>query len=293
MSNATAPDSASTSAPETYRYRRLVANVLPYVALFLFLLWTLVPIVWMALSSLKIKTSMFSMPPKIFFDPTLTYYSNMFFGRNPITGYLLNSVFVSVLSAAVAVVLGTLGGYGLSRVEMRGKNHLAFWIISTRMAPIAVVIIPLFMIYNYIGLLNTLLGLIIAYTTFNLPFAIWLMRSFFDEIPEALEEAAQIDGATKWQAFRKVALPLVLPGMGATAIICIVFAWNDFMFALIFTNNATQTIPVAAAQLITQTGTRWGRVMATGVVILAPMVVFGMIVKNYLVSGLTMGAVKQ
>ncbi|MFC7165047.1 carbohydrate ABC transporter permease [Halospeciosus flavus] len=176
---------------------------------------------------------------------------------------------------------------------MSGKKHLAFWIISTRMAPIAVVIVPLFFIYNFLGLLNTYLGLIIAYTTFNLPFAIWLMRSFFDEIPEELEEAAQIDGATRWQAFYKVALPLVLPGMGATAIISIVFAWNDFLFALIFTNSETQTIPVAAAQLVTQTGTLWGQVMAIGVVILLPMVLFGMIVKNYLVSGLTMGAMKQ
>ncbi|MFD1527539.1 carbohydrate ABC transporter permease, partial [Halolamina salina] len=133
----------------------------------------------------------------------------------------------------------------------------------------------------------------IAYTTFNLPFAIWLMRSFFDEVPEALEEAARIDGATHWQAFYKVALPLVLPGMGATAIISIVFAWNDFLFALIFTNSETQTVPVAAAQLVTQTGTLWGQVMAIGVVILTPMVLFGLIVKNYLVSGLTMGAMKQ
>lgn len=284
---------SNASAPETYRFRRRLADAIPYVALFLFVLWTVVPILWMALSSLKIQTSMFSMPPTILFDPTLQYYQEMFFGGARITGYLLNSTFVAVSSALIAVSLGTLGGYGLSRIEMREKKHLAFWIISTRMAPIAVVIIPLFFIYQYVGLLNTLAGLIIAYTTFNLPFAIWLMRSFFDEVPPSLEEAARIDGATRWQAFRKVALPLVLPGMGATAIICIVFAWNGFLFALVFTNNATQTVPVAAAQLVTQTGTLWGRVMATGVVILAPMVLFGMIVKNYLVSGLTMGAVKQ
>ncbi|PSQ25163.1 carbohydrate ABC transporter permease [Halobacteriales archaeon QS_8_65_32] len=265
----------------------------PLAVLGLFAIWTLLPIGWMFLSSLKIRKSMFEFPPTIFFDPTLRYYQEMFVGANPVTPFLVNSVVVALGTAILSVGLGTIGGYGLSRLDLRGKKHLAFWIISTRMAPIVVVVIPLFYIYNNLNLLNTHAGLIIAHTTFNLPFAVWLMRSFFDEVPIALEEAARIDGATKWEAFRRVSLPLVLPGMGATAIIAIVFSWNDFIFALIFTSNQTQTMPVAAAQLITQTGTLWGRVMATGVVILLPMVTFGVIVKKYLVSGLTMGAVKQ
>jgi len=265
----------------------------PLAVLGLFAIWTLLPIGWMFLSSLKIRKSMFEFPPTIFFDPTLRYYQEMFVGANPVTPFLVNSVIVALGTAILSVGLGTIGGYGLSRLDLRGKKHLAFWIISTRMAPIVVVVIPLFYIYNNLNLLNTHAGLIIAHTTFNLPFAVWLMRSFFDEVPIALEEAARIDGATKWEAFRRVSLPLVLPGMGATAIIAIVFSWNDFIFALIFTSNQTQTMPVAAAQLITQTGTLWGRVMATGVVILLPMVTFGVIVKKYLVSGLTMGAVKQ
>lgn len=275
------------------RARDWIGDYGPYLILGTFVVWTLVPILWMVSSSFKLRTGMFEMPPTIIFEPTLQYYQELIFGSNPLTPYLINSVIVSIASAVVAVGLGTLGGYGLSRLRIRGKKHLAFWIISTRMAPIAVVIVPLYFLYQYAGLLNTHLGLVIAYTTFNLPFAIWLMRSFFDEIPVAIEEAARIDGATRWQAFYKVALPLVLPGMGATAIISIVFAWNDFMFALIFTNDTTQTIPVAASQLVTQTGTHWGQLMAVGVVILAPMVIFGLIVKNYLVSGLTMGAMKQ
>jgi multiple sugar transport system permease protein len=258
-----------------------------------FAIWTLVPLFWMFLSSLKIRRSMFTFPPTVFFDPTLRYYQEMFLGSNPVTPFLANSVIVALGTAVLSVGLGTIGGYGLSRLDLRGKKHLAFWIISTRMAPIVVVVIPLFYVYKTAGLLNTHIGLIIAHTTFNLPFAIWLMRSFFDEVPVALEEAAMIDGATRWQAFQKVSLPLVLPGMGATAIIAIVFSWNDFIFALIFTGNATQTMPVAASQLVTQTGTLWGQVMATGVVILLPMVTFGVIVKKYLVSGLTMGAIKE
>jgi len=272
---------------------RSVRRYGPYLFVGLFALWTLVPIGWMFLSSLKIRRSMFEFPPTIIFDPTAQYYRDMFVGSNPATGFLLNSVIVALGTMILSVSLGTLGGYGLSRLDLRGKKHLAFWIISTRMAPIAVVIIPLFFLYNMLGLLSTYTGLIIAHTTFNLPFAVWLMRSFFDEVPVALEEAAMIDGATRWQAFRKVSLPLVWPGMGATAIIAVIFSWNDFMFAFIFSSNETQTMPVAAANLVTQTGILWGRVMATGVVILLPMLLFGIIVKNHLVSGLTMGAVKE
>jgi multiple sugar transport system permease protein len=264
-----------------------------YAVLGLVALWTVVPIGWMFLSSLKIRRSMFSFPPQIIFDPTVQYYVDMFVGSNAVTGSLVSSVVVAVGTVLLSVTLGTAGGYGLSRLELRGKKHLAFWIISTRMAPIAAVIIPLFYLYQILNLMGTHIGLIIAHTTFNLPFAIWLMRSFFDEVPEALEEAARVDGATKWQAFRRVSLPLVLPGIGATAIIATVFSWNDFLFAFMFTDQATQTLPVVASQQVTQTGTLWGRVMATGVIIILPMLVFGVIVKNYLVSGLTMGAVKE
>jgi multiple sugar transport system permease protein len=247
----------------------------------------------MLISSIQPSGVIYASRPQLVFEPTLQNYLNLFTGGSTIVQNLINSVIVSSISAAIAVVLGVLGGYGLSRLEIAGKKHLAFWIISTRMAPIAVAIIPLFFLYANLGLINTYLGLIIAYSTFNVPFAIWLMRSFFDEVPRSLEEAALVDGATRWQSFRKVVLPLVKPGIGATAIIAIVFSWNDFLFALLFTNAQTQTVPVVAASLVTQAGTQWGRVMATGVIILAPMVGFGIIVRDYLVEGLTMGAVKQ
>lgn len=270
-----------------------VRGKLPYVVLVLTCIWTLVPLVWMVISSIQPSSAVFASQPQLIFNPTLQNYVNLFTGGNTILDNLINSLIVSIISAVIAVVLGVLGGYGLSRLEIKGKKHLAFWIISTRMAPIAVAIIPLFFLYVRAGLINTYTGLIIAYSTFNVPFAIWLMRSFFDEVPESLEEAARSDGATRWQAFTKVVLPVVKPGIGATAIIAIVFSWNDFLFALLFTNTQTQTVPVAAASLVTQSGTQWGQVMATGVIILAPMVGFGIIVRDYLVEGLTMGAVKE
>jgi multiple sugar transport system permease protein len=295
MSNASAGDSTasagnSTGSSGSRSLRKRVGKGLPYLVLVLYAIWTLVPLVWMALSSFKPRGEIIQL--SFLFDPTLQYYEGILLGSR-VPGFLFNSILVASISAIVAVTFGTIGGYALSRSDVRGKKHLAFWIISTRMAPIAVAIIPLFFLFNFLNLLGTYTALIIAYSTFNLPFAIWMMRSFFDEIPVSIEEAALVDGATRWQAFRKALLPLVAPGIGATAIISVVFAWNDFLFALLFTNTSTQTIPVAAAQLIGQTGTDWGSVMATGLVILVPMVAFGIIVRDYLVSGLTMGAVKQ
>ena len=269
---------------------RRVREALPYVVLGLYTLWTLVPLAWMSVSALKRRGDIIQL--SFVFEPTLKNFRLVFF-ESGVPGFLFNSVLVASVSALVAVFFGTLGGYALSRSDMRGKKHLAFWIISTRMAPIAVAIIPLFFLFTRLNLLGTYAALIIAYSTFNLPFAIWMMRSFFDEIPESIEEAALVDGATRWQAFRKTLVPLVAPGIGATAIICVVFAWNDFLFAFMFSNQDTQTIPVSAAQQIGQEGIDWGIVMATGLVILAPMVAFGMIVREYLVEGLTMGAVKQ
>ena len=132
------------------------------------------------------------------------------------------------------MILGCLGGYGLARSSFRGKDNVAFWIISQRMAPIAAVILPLFVIFRFTGLLGTTWGLIVAYLTFNLPFAIWIMNAFFAELPKSLEEAAMVDGASRWMSFRRIALPLALPGVATTAILCLVFSWNDYAFAVTF-----------------------------------------------------------
>ncbi|MFB6202058.1 MAG: carbohydrate ABC transporter permease [Halorhabdus sp.] len=265
-------------------------RALPYVVVGLYAIWTLVPLAWVALSSLKPEGAIINLA--FVFEPTLKHYRNIFL-NSKVPGFLFNSILVASISALIAVVFGTPGGYALSRSDIRGKKHLAFWIISTRMAPIAVVIIPLFFLFNVLNLIGTYAALIIAYSTFNVPFAIWMMRSFFDEIPRSIEEAALVDGATRWQAFRKTLLPLVAPGIGATAIISVVFSWNDFLFAFLFSNSNTQTIPVAAAQQVGQSGIDWGSVMSITMVILVPMVAFGVIVRDYLVEGLTMGAVKQ
>jgi multiple sugar transport system permease protein len=262
-----------------------------YGLLLIVLLWTLVPVLWMMLSSLKTLTDVLSPTPLLAFKPTLMNYSSLVSGGNNLLSYFRSSILASVISTVIATTLGCFAGYGLARINFRGKRHLAFWIISTRMAPIAAVILPLFVGFTFLHLINTVWGLIVAYLSFNLPFAIWIMNAFFADLPKGMEEAALVDGATRFQTFWRVALPLTAPGIVTTAILCLVFSWNDYAFAVTFTGPGSQTLPVAASQLITQTGVNWGQLTAIGTVVALPMVVVGLAVRRYLVRGLTLGAV--
>jgi multiple sugar transport system permease protein len=229
--------------------------------------------------------------PQVLFGPTLDNYRNLFTGSNNLGPYVLHSVLAAGISALLAVTLGALAGYGLARTRMRGKKHLAFWIISTRMAPIAAVVVPLFLIFRGIGLIDTIPGLVLAYLTFNLPFAIWLMSAFFAEVPPSLEESALVAGCTRWQAFRMVILPLTKSGLVTTFVLCLVFAWNDYAFAVVFSGPNSQTLPIAASQLVTQTGIDWGQLTAIGTIVVVPMMLAGLAVRRWLVTGLTLGAV--
>ena len=261
-----------------------------YAILVLVLLWTLVPIVWMVLSSFKPGVAQLSPTPVFFFRPTMQHYSDLFTGGN-LGAYIINSALAAGISTIIAVSLGCLAGYGLARSHFRGKQHVAFWIISTRMAPIAAIVLPLFILFRYTYLLDSIPGLIVAYLTFNLPFAIWIMNAFFMDLPPSLEEAAMVDGASRFQAFYRVALPLVTPGIVTTAILCLVFSWNDYAFAATFAGPNSQTLPIAAAQLNTQTGLSWGQLSAIGTIVVLPMMIVGLAVRRYLVKGLTLGAV--
>ncbi|QFU93918.1 carbohydrate ABC transporter permease [Amycolatopsis sp. YIM 10] len=269
----------------------LRARVSVRVLVLVGLLWTLIPLAWMALSSFKSDTDVTSPEPRVFFDPTLDNYAKLFSGANNLGPYILHSVFAAGISSVLAVVLGALAGYGLAGTRFRGKKHVAFWIISTRMAPIAVVVLPLFLLFRGAGLIDSIPGLVLAYLTFNLPFAIWLMSAFFAEIPPSVEESALVAGCTRWQAFRHVVLPLTKAGLVTTFVLCLVFSWNDYAFALVFSGPDSQTLPIAADQLVTQTGIDWGQLTAIGTIVVLPMIVAGLAVRRWLVTGLTLGAV--
>ncbi|MEH7224748.1 carbohydrate ABC transporter permease [Bacillus sp. JJ1566] len=276
----------------THRTKKIIKYTALYTFVISALIWALLPIVWMVMSSVKTEAGMFSMPPKFLFKPNFETFLYMFSERGNFFSYLSNSLIASVASTMISLVLGTLGGFALARGNFKNERGLSFWIISTRMAPIPAVILPLYLLFSKLGLIGTMPGLIFAYTTFNLPFALWMMMVFFKEVPIALEEAAMIDGCSKFQAFWRIALPPAAPGLVATGILCLMFSWNDFMFASIFSGHDTQTIPVATSLLITQTGIAWGQAMATGTVIITPMIIAGLAVRKYLVQGLSMGAVK-
>jgi len=258
--------------------RLLGGRILLYGLLLVVLLWTLLPVAWMVLSSFKTLPDVLSPTPLVMFKPTLANYVSLVSGGNNLLSYFRSSILAAGISTIIATTLGCFAGYGLARIDFKGKRHLAFWIISTRMAPIAAVILPLFVGFTFLHLINTIWGLIIAYLSFNLPFAIWIMNAFFADLPKGMEEAAMVDGATRFQTFWRVALPLTAPGIVTTAILCLVF-------------SGSQTLPVAASQLITQTGVDWGQLTAIGTVVALPMVVVGLAVRRYLVRGLTLGAV--
>lgn len=277
-----------------------VLRVLAIIFVVFYLVWTLLPFIIMFVSSFKDLLEAFKLPAVgdwmgigVFFDFTATtkHYATLFhennFGR-----YILNSLIAAGGSAVISVIFGSLAAYSLSRVEFRGKKDLFFWIISTRMAPVVAVMVPLFAIFRSLDLVGTLPGLILAYTTFNLPFAIWILKGFFDNVPYGIEEAQMVDGATRFQAFRSI-LPLVAPGIGAFIVLCILFAWNDFLFAAIIGSGGAKTLPVATRELVQPQNIQWGAIMAAGVVTTAPMMLLGLVIRKYLVTGLTMGAVKE
>ncbi len=255
----------------------------------------LLPVYWMMTISLKSEVDQFAVPPKWFaFWPTLAHYRDAFVERS-FGQYLVTSAVVAVLSTACALLLGTLAAYGLARFRLprRLNTRVALWILSTRMFPPIVTAVPLFLLMNDLELLDTWAALVIVYTAFNLPFVVWMMRGFFQEIPRELEEAARVDGDTRLGALRRVILPLVAPGLAATAVFCLIISWNEFLFALTLTQtDNAMTLPVGIAGRVTQYEIEWGVMSAAGVVAMIPILVFALAVQRYLVRGLSLGAVK-
>ncbi|HKQ51286.1 MAG TPA: carbohydrate ABC transporter permease [Pyrinomonadaceae bacterium] len=266
-----------------------------YVLAALAVLAALLPVYWMMTVSLKSEVDQFSVPPKWFaFEPTLAHYRDAFVERS-FGQYLVTSAVVAVLSTVCALLLGTLAAYGLARFRLprRLNTRVALWILSTRMFPPIVTAVPLFLLMSELQLLDTVAALVIVYTAFNLPFVVWMMRGFFQEIPRELEEAARVDGDTRLGALRRVILPLVAPGLAATAVFCLIISWNEFLFALTLTQtDNAMTLPVGIAGRVTQYEIEWGVMSAAGVVAMIPILVFALAVQRYLVRGLSLGAVK-
>ena len=275
--------------------RLMMARWSRYILLLVAVLIAITPVYWMITISLKSEIDQFAVPPRwVLFTPTLVHYYDAFLTRS-FGQYLVTSITVAALSTLFAVTIGTLAAYGLARFRLRGKldQRLSMWILSTRMFPPIVTAVPLFLMMRDVQLLNTLAALVIVYTALNLPFVVWMMRGFFRELPRELEEAAMVDGDSRLGALVRVILPLVTPGLAATAVFCLIVSWNEFLLALVLTQtDASMTLPVGIAGRVTQYEIKWGVMSAAGVVAMIPIMVFAMAVQRYLVRGLSLGAVK-
>lgn len=251
----------------------------------------LFPLAWLVMMSLKTRSDMFAVPPLFVFGPTLEHYRATL-SDAAFLAAARNSLIVTSVSVAASLVLGSLAGYGLARFRSPFTERLATGLIVGRMIPPIVFVVPLFLLFDRFGLRNTHLGLILVYTAFNLPFAVWMLRSFFEEVPVELEHAAMIDGASRPRAFWTVTLPLAAAGLAATAVFSAIVAWSEFLFALILTGPETTTLPIRLASFLTDRTVDWGGVASTGVLVILPLVALGMLVQRNLIKGLTLGAMK-
>jgi len=311
--------SAPSAAPRRLATAAAAAAVIAYALI------TLIPLLWIFVTGFKSPPDSISYPPKVIYRPTLEGYVNLFTARSRQTreyidslgpaatwydqlarkrnmvitgpsrfaGRYMNSVIIGFGSTFLAVFLGTLAAYGFSRFRVPLKDDLLFFILSTRMMPPIAVAIPIFLMYRKLGLSDTALGMILLYTAVNVSLAVWLLKGFVDEIPREYEEAAIIDGYSRMQAFVKVVLPQMRAGIAATAIFCLIFAWNEYAFALLLTSGEAQTAPPFIPVIIGEGGLDWPAVAAGTTLFLLPIITFTVLLRNQLLRGITFGAIRK
>ena len=323
MSALPAPRGLSTahSVVEPTPLSRRIAKAIVVV----YALLTLVPLAWIALTAIKSPPDSISYPPKVVFQPSIEGFCNLFTTRSRQTeAYLkslppadnvceeaarrnsmvvvsrsnyvprfVNSLIVAFGSTILSVGMGVMAAYAFSRFKIPGKDDLMFFILSTRMMPPIAVAIPIYLMYRELGLSDTRLGMILLYSAVNVSLAVWLLKGFIDEIPREYEEAAMVDGYTRLQAFRKVVLPQATTGIVATAIFCLIFAWNEYAFAVLLTSGTAQTAPPFIPIIIGEGGQDWPAVAAGTTLFLIPILVFTVLLRKHLLRGITFGAVRK
>jgi multiple sugar transport system permease protein len=283
-----------TVAPPVRKERKLSSGI-EILLLAVFMIVMLFPVVWMLETALKTTADIYAVPAKVFsFSPTFEHFQNVFSSDSPVFKGFVNSVIVAFSSTIIATVLGVPAAWAYSRFELKAKKDQLFFILSTRFMPPVVVVIPVFLMFRDLALLDTRLGLILVYAAFNLPFTIWMMKGFIDEVPAEYEEAAMLDGFSRFEAFWRVTMPLLIPGIAATAVFALIFSWNEFVFSIfLITDPDTRTAPSAIAGLIGGTTIDWGLVAASAMVFAVPVLVFAFLVRKHLVAGVTLGAVRR
>jgi multiple sugar transport system permease protein len=311
----------------TYARQERATDAIRIVAAVVICIIFMIPVVWMFSTAFKPRRAIISTPPQVFFTPTLEGFVGLFWKRSTLTeaqmeeyrqrtdlhwwdrvaleqglaivrpsdyvGQLRNSVIIAGGSTLLAVGLGVLAAYAFSRFKVKGQADMEFFILSTRMLPPVVVTIPIFLMYRRLGIFDTHLGMIILYTVFNLSLSVWLLKGFMDEIPREYEEAALIDGYSRWQAFTKIVLPQSITGIAATTVFCLIFAWNEYAFALMLTSNRARTAPPSIPSVIGTSGVDWAAIAAGSLLFLIPVVIITFALRKYLLRGITFGAIRQ
>jgi multiple sugar transport system permease protein len=275
--------------------RTLGAGIVSFIYFF--------PVLWIILTAFKPMTDALAVPPKFLFTPTMENFVQVFSRAYSAGGsaqdtkfdlYFFNSLFIAGTSVFLALVIGTLAAFGFSRYPLKGNDTYLFMILSTRMLPAIVVIIPILVMFRISGLAGSYAGIIALYTAFNLPFTIWMMKSFFDELSPDVEDAARLDGSTDTRVFFKICLPQVIAGLAATAVFGLILTWNEYLFALLLSGVETRTVPVAMAQTIGgDIGVRWGLLAAIETLFLIPVILVTFFLQNHLLRGVTFGTIKR
>ena len=313
--------STAHSVVEPSASARWIAGILVAI----YALVTLIPLAWIIMTGFKTPADAISYPPKIVFSPSVEGYCNLFTTRSRQTPEYIaglpaadgrceqiardqqmvvagpsnfvprftNSLIIAFGSTVLSVGFGVMAAYAFSRFKVPLKDDLLFFILSTRMMPPIAVAIPIFLMYRELGLSDTRLGMILLYSAVNVSLAVWLLKGFMDEIPREYEEAAMVDGYTRLQAFRKVVLPQATTGIVATAIFCLIFAWNEYAFAVLLTSGTAQTAPPFIPIIICEGGMDWPAVAAGTTLFLAPILVFTVLLRKHLLRGITFGAVRK
>ncbi|MDM5337285.1 carbohydrate ABC transporter permease [Fictibacillus enclensis] len=268
------------------RVNSMIFTIVIYIVAFLYFF----PVLWIFITGFKTEAEAAVIPPSFIFEPIMKNFQTVW--DQGVLHFLFNSAIVSSVSTLLSLLLGIPAAYALSMYKLKRENDILFWFISTRFLPIAGVIIPLFLVFRSINLLDTIWVLILVYAGMNTPLVIWMMRSFFKDIPYSLIEAAQVDGASGSKTFFSIVLPVVKTGLVSTLLLCMVFSWNEFFFALTLTYIDAQTMPVYMSAFMNQQGLFWAKMCASASFAILPVLILGWFSQKQLVRGLTMGAVK-
>lgn len=250
------------------------------------------PFLWLVLTAFKDRLIAFTVPPTWIFKPSIESFKVLISFRR-MHVFLFNSAIIAISATVLSVSIGMFAAYALARFRFAGRDDLAFWILTNRMLPPVAVILPMFMIFQSLKLLDTHIGLILLYTGMQLPFVVWMLRGYFEDIPRQLEEAAMVDGDSWFGAFRKVTLPLVAPAIAATAIFVLILSWNEYAFALFLTGPNSKTLPPSVVTFMVERSVEWNQLGAACVFIALPILVFVLLVQKHFVRGLTMGMMRE